>query len=565
MVTTIHDGGATRYVTAGAKRTRSADHTRPAAPTCATHPATAAIDRETIASGTTAIPATCATAIRGIARKLSPEAREGDARERQRPDRKEQRLDCERSGEHREGRSSDPGEPRDRRVVRSVGGLNGLLSRRCGGHDDEDRERGAEGQQKRRIRDDQRIGHNQRGGDERQRVERRAALIERSRGEVDDRHERGAIDRRAAPDQHRVRQKHGDRRHHRRPPKPSGEPESGQQQPGEDGDVATRDGNHVVGAGFLQPALDVVVEPRPIANHDRRDDGAGPNAPPANTVGDGAARKGACARHRFYQPACAGQHFDQPAALDRSDQRGPPPRQRALLVGHTGIEIPRRPPEDCRETHSPAGTPFDRCDRWRVSRRRSQRCRRLRGGIGWMGGIGGRGWMGGKGWMRREGSSCACCPSCLLPLPPLLPFLPRPPFLPQDPIDRHAERHAALSSRGIGAKRAFHDRECLIVLGKAPAFGLGLRPLRTRELLERDPQRWPPCALPGIGREQRSPCEESGGDSDGECEAVPSAPCPERQGSRSKSGLQKSGLQEGKEEGGRRRRRRGYLAQESRR
>src|SRR4249919_2572704 len=72
MVITIHDGGATRYVTAGAKRTRSADHTRPAAPTCATQPATRAIGRETIASGTTAMPATCAMAIRGIARKLSP-------------------------------------------------------------------------------------------------------------------------------------------------------------------------------------------------------------------------------------------------------------------------------------------------------------------------------------------------------------------------------------------------------------------------------------------------------------------------------------------------------------
>ena len=59
-------------MSAGTKRTRSADHTRPAAPTCANHPARAATGDDASASGTTAIPASCATPISGIARKFKP-------------------------------------------------------------------------------------------------------------------------------------------------------------------------------------------------------------------------------------------------------------------------------------------------------------------------------------------------------------------------------------------------------------------------------------------------------------------------------------------------------------
>src|SRR3989442_15459193 len=72
MMTTAAVGGATRYVSTGVKRTNSADHTRPAAPACASQPAPAASVVETIAIGTSTIPATCASPISGIARKFSP-------------------------------------------------------------------------------------------------------------------------------------------------------------------------------------------------------------------------------------------------------------------------------------------------------------------------------------------------------------------------------------------------------------------------------------------------------------------------------------------------------------
>src|SRR5579871_6357665 len=70
-MTTHQDGGTTRNATAGAKRTNPADHTNPSAPRYAINPTAAAIFADTSASGTMAMPASCATAISGIAKKLS--------------------------------------------------------------------------------------------------------------------------------------------------------------------------------------------------------------------------------------------------------------------------------------------------------------------------------------------------------------------------------------------------------------------------------------------------------------------------------------------------------------
>src|SRR6185436_2825267 len=64
-------GGATRQASTGTYVTRSAERTRPAAPTWATQPIGDASALDTSAAGTTAMPATCATAISGIAQKFS--------------------------------------------------------------------------------------------------------------------------------------------------------------------------------------------------------------------------------------------------------------------------------------------------------------------------------------------------------------------------------------------------------------------------------------------------------------------------------------------------------------
>src|SRR5204862_315200 len=66
-----HAGGATRYASIGAACASSAERTRPSAPRCATYPTSAAPRADTSAAGTTAMPATCAMPISGIARKFN--------------------------------------------------------------------------------------------------------------------------------------------------------------------------------------------------------------------------------------------------------------------------------------------------------------------------------------------------------------------------------------------------------------------------------------------------------------------------------------------------------------
>ena len=164
--------------------------------------------------------------------------------------------------------------------------------------------------------------------------------------------------------------------------------------------------------------------------------------------------------------------------------------------------------------------------------------------------MGWRAWIGGKE----------------VPVRPAYPAPPAfPPFLPQEPVDRHAERHAGLSSRR-------HRREACLPRPRMPhrlREGAGLprrlapaanaRAPRTRSATMaamRAARHRPRAALPlrRIRRRQRR-----------RVRGCSQRAMPRTTRRRSKSGLQKSGLQEGKEEGGRWRRRRGYLAQESRR
>src|SRR5580765_4091010 len=71
MATTGHDGGATRNAAAGTHSTRLADRTSPAAPRWARKPGRRPRGADNSPTGTTTMPAICASAISGIARKLS--------------------------------------------------------------------------------------------------------------------------------------------------------------------------------------------------------------------------------------------------------------------------------------------------------------------------------------------------------------------------------------------------------------------------------------------------------------------------------------------------------------
>ena len=159
--------------------------TRPAAPRCATHPIAAATRAEINAAGTTAIPAICATPISGMARKLRPSPANVTRENTNAPIGNSSASVAARSGEHRQRRAQ-------------TAASRAVLNRR---NHDQDRQRRAECEQKRGIGDRQRIGRDEAGGDQRQRVERRAAVIDSARGEVHRGHQRRAIDRRAAADQ----------------------------------------------------------------------------------------------------------------------------------------------------------------------------------------------------------------------------------------------------------------------------------------------------------------------------------------------------------------------------
>ena len=60
-----------------------------------------------------------------------------------------------------------------------------------------------------------------------------------------------------------------------------------------------------------------------------------------------ATREGAETPGGFRNRASRADHLDERAALDAADQRRATPRQRALLVGHAGIQVARRPAELC--------------------------------------------------------------------------------------------------------------------------------------------------------------------------------------------------------------------------
>ena len=109
-----------------------------------------------------------------------------------------------------------------------------------------------------------------------------------------------------------------------------------------------------------------------------------------------------------------------------------------------------------------------------------------------------------------------------------LTYLTYATYLTCEPIDVHAERHAARCRGGVRAKHSFDDYERLIVFRKTAAFGGGLRTRLARLLFESDTQRRPPCTLPGVGGQERAAHEERRDTDCGEPRAARGPPRPPR-------------------------------------
>ena len=126
----------------GAKRTRSADsHQAGCAQVRDPAGEPAPPVRDTSASGTTAIPAICATPINGMARKFNAESGERDARERQRADREQQRLGGDRRSEHRPAaRTANRGERETAEISLALRRLRARVARSHDRDDHEDRQ-----------------------------------------------------------------------------------------------------------------------------------------------------------------------------------------------------------------------------------------------------------------------------------------------------------------------------------------------------------------------------------------------------------------------------------------
>ena len=111
-----------------------------------------------------------------------------------------------------------------------------------------------------------------------------------------------------------------------------------------DRDVAAGDGDDVIGPGFLEPLLDVGIEPAAIADEDRHRHCRRLRVEHADMPVDGvsdSARIAAAAR-RSSRPLSI--DLDQRGALDGPDERDATPRHQPFEIGDAVIQILGRPP-----------------------------------------------------------------------------------------------------------------------------------------------------------------------------------------------------------------------------
>ena len=217
---------------------------------------------DTSATGTSAMPATCATRHQRNRQEVQREAGERHARKHERADRQQR---CSSVGALRQ---PSIGRPRAR-----ARGRHCCQPRIRGSDDQESPSVAPKVRTKAGSSTDSGCVGDEARRHQRQRVERRTALIDRAGREVHHGHQRRAIDRRAAADQPpyaistaiaasiAVAAQH------------AGEAERAEHQAGENRDVAAGDRDHVIRARLLQPPLHLVVQAGAIADDDGGDDG----------------------------------------------------------------------------------------------------------------------------------------------------------------------------------------------------------------------------------------------------------------------------------------------------
>ena len=222
------------------------------------------------------------------------------------------------------------------------------------------RRRRAERQHESRIANVQRFDGRKHSSGDCHRLPWRAAMIEQTREQIDDRDERRAPHRRAGGHDLRVGEEQDERGERRAAAGQPDRHQRGEEKRRENRDVATGDRDDVIRAGRLQAQTHIVRQAAAIADEDGRDDGGGQLAMPRDAERDGAPDIAAQVRGQFAGDASARDDGDEKTALDRAEQRDAIERGVALEVGHSVVQVPRRATEgDGRLEHS-AAPPFQR-------------------------------------------------------------------------------------------------------------------------------------------------------------------------------------------------------------
>ena len=208
-----------------------------------------------------------------------------------------------------------------------------------------------------RIQQHDRPTRDSEGRGDREHVERRAAMVENAREEVQERGADRTLHRRRRHDNFAVDEEQNDRRSRRGPGRDSHLAERGHDEDRENRDVPARDRYHVIRPGILESAGIGIWKTCAVADQHGNRDRRRFRAPPA----DGVAKPVANPRPYFRSPlSCerpVGHDLDHRSALHGADQDDAPPRQRTSIVANSWIEVRRWRSEQCRDPYSAARPP----------------------------------------------------------------------------------------------------------------------------------------------------------------------------------------------------------------
>ena len=216
---------------------------------------------------------------------------------------------------------------------------------------------GAERQEKARIENRERTRGDEESGRKRQYVCRRPAQVQDAGGKIHDRHERRAVDRRAAADKIGVRQQRGDRGGHRQPAERAGDSKAEKREARKDGNVAAGDRDDVIRPRFLEAPLELIIEAGPVSDHDRPDNRRRPGAPSSDGGIDRRAGERPRPSRKLLERVAVLDNFDERRTLHNADEPRAAAREGPFLVWNARVQIARWPPQLCGHANRPAGAP----------------------------------------------------------------------------------------------------------------------------------------------------------------------------------------------------------------